>query len=530
MANYFVDSTTGDDGDSGLTMDLAWATLEYAMESGGLSAGDIVWIRRIHAETPTSDINIGYGGTPENPIHVIGWPRNTDSSITSATWTNGSTTVDLIVGLSMDREKHLGRYITAPDGFDYFITKIDDSNTITIDREYAGSTVSGASGACTIKADEDYALAQAIDDSGWTITKTTWNADADDLPAIDFGDGSYQFAWNQDYCWYLANIEFRDSTDPNGIIWFREMKTMVIRGCLFHNDNNAPCLLLYGTRVFIHRTVFTGGRAGSPGISNNGLLPAYSYNYLKDVAIYGFDGYGISFGTNGASIFAEGLNVGVEDQNDFADISTQRGVVYIIGRDIKIGGSGSQGAFYHAQGSDVRIQIENYQRVLGNHFEKNLQGTITKTDVTEGSGDPEKRSGGSDSVIEILYDHSDTAAYLPSVAEESAWVPVFTHEFEVDDTPKNYRYYVQAEGAVAADELWIELEYVSSYDDTSEYTITRVVSVEAISARSGADDWSQFLEINNITPAVASKVRIKCYCRYYHATNKIYIDPQVRVS
>ena len=70
MPNYFVDSTTGNDGDSGLTMDAAWATIEHAVEAGGLVAGDKVWVRRIHVEyagNPTSDITPTYSGTPKDP-------------------------------------------------------------------------------------------------------------------------------------------------------------------------------------------------------------------------------------------------------------------------------------------------------------------------------------------------------------------------------------------------------------------------------------------------------------------------------
>ena len=70
MTNYFVDSTTGSDGDDGTTMDLAWATFEHATSSGGLGAGDIVWIRRIHSETPVGVITSVYDGLMENPVQL----------------------------------------------------------------------------------------------------------------------------------------------------------------------------------------------------------------------------------------------------------------------------------------------------------------------------------------------------------------------------------------------------------------------------------------------------------------------------
>jgi len=223
MANYFVDSTNGDDTDDGTTMDDGpgggvgcWATIEHAHEAGGLAAGDTVWVRRIHVEyagNPTSDINTAYSGIPKNPIKTIGWPRNTHA-IASSDWTNGSTAV-VVDDADMDREKHQGRFVTGPDGFDYLITKVTDASNIVIDREYAGGTV--ANQAATILADEDYALAQAIDDSAWVIKKADWNADADDLPCLDFKDQAFQLYINTRYLEFV-NLEFRDSSDVRGFI------------------------------------------------------------------------------------------------------------------------------------------------------------------------------------------------------------------------------------------------------------------------------------------------------------------------
>jgi len=527
MANYFVDSTTGSDTDNGTTMDLAWATLKHALEASGLSAGDWVWVRRIHVEysgSPTSDIAPIYSGTPEDPIRVVGWPRNT-FSITSATWTNGSTTVDLILPASMDREKHCGRYVTAPDGRDYLITKITDTNTFLIDREYAGATVNGPSGAATIKADEDYSTAQAIDDSGWTITKATYNADADDLPCIDFKDTAYQLYVYQDNCFGFFNLEFRDSTDDNGCFSLRISKQAFLRGCLFHQDNNDPLVNASGGGVlFIERCILEGN---STGTAQQGLsLTQGAIVRLKDVAIYSMGKFGIML-YQGCSAFAEGLNLGVEGANGDAGINLYSGG-RLIGRDVKIDDTG--GTVDFALGDSFSYaQIENYNRILGAHKTFTPQGEITKKDVVSGSGDPQKRSGGADSVVELLYNLSDTSNELPAPIAE--WTPeVLTHEFEATTDSKSYRYYVQSQAALTAAQMWIECEYVAGYDDTSEYHIKTVQSDEAISVRSGTTDWSQYLEVTGIQPAVASKVRIRLKCRYQHATNKIFVDPKVVIS
>jgi hypothetical protein len=172
------------------------------------------------------------------------------------------------------------------------------------------------------------------------------------------------------------------------------------------------------------------------------------------------------------------------------------------------------------------ISIENYNKVLGANILFNNLGTVTKLDVVAGSGDPFKRPGGADSVAEVLYDRTESS----KGAVEFFLMPIFEHEFEATTDSKNYRYYVNAEEAVAATELWIEVEYVSGYDDTTEYVMKKVVSVEAISQQADNEDWTQYMEVVGITPAVASKVRIKCYCSFYHATGKTYIDPKVVIT
>lgn len=521
MANYFVDSTTGDDGDSGLTMDLAFATLDYAAGQAQ-SPGDIIWIRRLHSETPTSDISLGYNGTPEEPIQMIGWPRNSDSSPTGASWTNGSTTVDLVTGLSMSRLAHLGRYVTAPDGYTYMITLVTDSNTFTIDREYAGSSVTLTDGAFTIQADSDYALAQAIDDSGWTITKSDYNSDADAMPTIDFGDGNFQFTNTTRWGRTAKNFEVRDSTD-NSLFLCSNCKYFYWEGMLLHQSNDKPCVNLSLGSYSFRRCILS---ADNPGTAAFNFNLGTCYVKIEDVA-----SYGCQIPLYGNTIVADldNVNLGVEVASDGPDLR----IYYtglIKGKDVKFGGAVEEVDWESRLGFSSYVSIENYNKVLGVHKTFTPQGTITKTDVVVGSGDPEKRSGGADSVIGILFDLSDSEDHFKAPTNKGWTQPIFDHEFEVDDTTKSFRYYVQAEGAVTADELYIELEYVSAYDDTSEYVNTKVVSTDSISARSGADDWSQYIEVNNITPAVASKVRIKLYCGYYHATNKIYIDPQVRVS
>jgi hypothetical protein len=511
MANYFVDSTTGNDGDAGTDMDLAWATLEKAHESGGLAAGDIVWVRRLHSETLSSTIACLYDGTPTAPIRTIGWPRAADSSITSATWTNGSTTVDLIVGLSMDREKHLARYITGPDEKTYFITKIVDSNTILIDKEYAGGTVTGANGACTIQEDPDYDLAQAIDDSGWTIDVAAWTADADDLPNIDGGAGAFYIDINSDQFLTWDNLDITSGTSYCiNVVYGRSTS---LRGILISTDANAvACYLRFGD-FHLERVIITGNGAGG---SQNGVVLNDCRVFGTDVAIYNTGDHPLYSAY--ANLHFHGLNVGVETATPLTEDVNMVYWATLTGRDIKFGAS--IGLLERGAGGltqSAHIAIENYNRVLGSHIVIDSNGTVTSVDVVDGSGDPYKRTGGADTVVEVLYDQSSTTQSNPNIHKRFNVRPVLTHEFEATTDRRKYRYYVQAEGAVLASELWMEVEYVSGYGDaTTEYTIKKLTSDEAITVRGDASDWSQYIEVDNVTPAVASK--------------KIYIDPLPEVT
>jgi hypothetical protein len=527
MANYFLDSTTGNDADNGTTMDLAFATLDYAISNAGLVAGDTLWIRRLHSEIPASDISGNLAGTGDNPITFAGWPRAADATADGATWANGSTTVDLVTTLSMDREKHLGRYVTAPDGETYMITLITDANTFTIDREYTGASVTTTAGAFTIQADElwvdDMGTEYGFDDSGWTIKESNWDGDADDLPLIDFNANARQVLLSSDEYLMWENIDFHDSFDTVGMFNSTLSKATVIRGCLFLTDQNTQCVRGDRSMITCIRCVIVGSGAGA---NQRGVQMTNGLVRLVDCAVYNMGGAGAILSQNGTFVILENVNSGVEVANAGTDMFMQYGTLG-WGRDVKLGGT--NGLFTISNAVYQVFGIENYGKSLGSHQAFTHAGTLTKVDVVAGGGDPYKRPGGADSVLEVLHDLSSATDAVPNLSGKFA-VPIFEHEFEASTDTKNYRYYVQAEGIVTASELWIECEYVSVYEDDSEYIVTKVASDEAFTARADAADWAEYLEVTGITPAVASKVRIKCYCSYYHATNKIYIDPLPEVT
>jgi hypothetical protein len=69
MANIYVRSTDGSDGDSGATWALAKATLAGA--SAIVAAGDTVWVSQVHSESTAGPITLDWNGTAAAPTRVL---------------------------------------------------------------------------------------------------------------------------------------------------------------------------------------------------------------------------------------------------------------------------------------------------------------------------------------------------------------------------------------------------------------------------------------------------------------------------
>jgi len=519
MADYYVDSATGSDGDNGTTQALAWATIQYAVQSGGLSAGDYVWVRRNHTEIPAASVVPAYVGTTSSPITVLGWPRPSilNTTITEATWTNGSTTVDLIVGITVSRVKHQGRFATAPDGSKYLITRVVDTNTIIIDREYAGATVSSTTGKFAIDEDEDYAD-RPTDIDGW---------DSDDhtLANIDFNSTAYYLYPNAVNYLRFLNIELKDSTGPFGQAYIRSNIAITFQGCLFKQNSNNE-VLYNSSFLFMKRCILEGSGTGT---AQRGLWTQDSQACLEDVAIYNCGDEGIHAR---GSVSAKRVNIGVEQANGDNDLNLTDilgGLANFIGREVNLGGTNGYVTFDNPN-HHTTAKIEDYDKVLGKHKVFWAGGTWSNVDVGDTNAPSAASSAGTTSdLIEIL---PNTSGF--EWIEEWA-MPVFVHEFEADTTSKTYTYYLQNNMGVtlndvtAKDDIWLKIEYVDSHDDTTEYTKTEAFSSEIdILARASDTDWDSL----SVTaqPAVASKVRITCYISKYVASGGIYIDPKAVVS
>jgi len=518
MPTYLVSSADGSDLSSGLTLDLTWATLEHAYESGGLAAGDDIIIRRTHSETPGSDIAVAYTGTITNPIRIAGLHR-VAFSITSATWTNGSTTVDIVLPATITKGRHLARYIDAPDGERYLITDVIDGNTFIIDREYAGTTVTLLDGASTIQADPVIAAWTAYDDSADTIKKANWEADDDSAPQIDFNDQNFDLYFNNAKSYFTHNnIEFLDSADANGIIQIYFSKELLFEGCLFtQNANNSPIFYARSSNFKLKRFVIEGSGAGA---SQRGIVLNDGVTFdLIDGAIHNCGDNGI-FADSAGFGYMDNINLGVENANGDADINVVH-EMKIDSNDVKLGGSNGTVVFGSLSYSpNTKLTFENYGKILSEQRTYYVGGYFERVAVA--GENPNKKT--SDYVLKVI----PNVNLVPT--EDFAIEVPLGNAYDLTAVEHTITVYIYNDTGVtlndvtAQDNIWIKAKYLSSYDDTSEYTYTELLSAQIdILDAVDADAWIALTA--TFTPAVAGKVFLSAYMRLYSAAGNIFVEP-----
>lgn len=514
MTIYYVDSNTGSNSDTGLTQALAWDDIEHAVEAGSLVAGDEVWVRRTHLEPAISThLYPGYDGSYAAPIILTGWPRPSipDTTITQASWTNGSTTVSGIVGITADREKHMGRWATAPNGSKFLITRIISTSSVVIDREYSGATVSTTSGKFSIDEDENY-TDRPTDVDGW-------DSDAHDLPRINFPIGSAYWYHTRD-SWVFRNLDFYSAATSTALLSVStSSENIKIVGCLFHATTAKTLGIIYcAGRVSLDRVIITGdGTNDQTGYRTS--RPAV----LKNIAIYNLGGasYHGLYSSSEARIFMDNVNVGVEQSNAGPGLRVLNPDVGCYGKDVKISNTTQiVVSTYNPANYEKAVAIENWGKQLGSHLFIMGNTQCVSLDVFAGSGDPYKRTGGGDKIMDISFLNSSLLDVL-----------LFEHEFEATTDSKSYTYYMQCKDmTTTSSELYIEVDYVDSYDDASEYTMKKVRSTQSLSLRTGVSDWTRLLSVAAIAPAVASKVWVRCFMRKYDADGHLFIDPCVVIG
>jgi antitoxin component YwqK of YwqJK toxin-antitoxin module len=234
-----------------------------------------------------------------------------------------------------------------------------------IDRPYAGSDA--ANGNFTILADDDY-----TDRSSEGTVRADWDGDAHDLPLIDFNDGDF----NVDntvtpYNYTLKNIEFKDSTDANGILYVKTSRRTFIQGCLFkQSTQNDPLITINDALIIIDRTILEGSHSANG--NQDGLVVGYygsSLLVLTNSAIYGCGNNAIS-GMNQYAYSAtiHNVNLGIEVANSDDDICIVMPGM-IKARDLNIGGTNGYFDSSDTNTSLKQLVSVNNGKVLGAYKE-----------------------------------------------------------------------------------------------------------------------------------------------------------------
>jgi len=495
---YFIDDVNGNDGNTGLDFDNALKTVAFTLDGSGGINNDTIWTRRTLSEIPSANL-IPRG----NNWKLIGCPR-ADHVISSSDWTNGSDTVT-VDDNDMVREEHQARYITAPNGGKYFIEQVVASNSIKIDREYAGATVTNEG--ATILADEDYDEFCAIDDSGTTIKVADWLADSDALACIDFNDAAYYWYFSQRWG-TVKNFEFKDNNIGNGLVYHNAAWSSFVN-CLFKQTTTSQWLFrLEQSSGYLRACTFEGG-SGTP----YGFLCRYGNAYLKDFAIYGCSR---GIGPAASNVILENVSIDVADPA-YKGLGTGQGG-YIRGKDVRYNNGGE--VSYYGDELYSSISIENDQKVLGAQKHYWSGGESESVELTTS---PYPKLPAHTKVIKMTPNLSN---YLPVYfGWELFDMPLY---FEAGTYELKIWIYNDAMGTLnsstAKDDIWLECDYVKTYDDTSEYETVIAESDEtSIANAADANDWDSLTV--NIVVAEASMVHLRLRHRLYSATGHVYVTP-----
>jgi hypothetical protein len=404
----------------------------------------------------------------------------------------------------------------------YAVVNGTPSLCFCIDRPYPGANATGVAG--TIAKDEDYDWSQTLTSGQGADLLSTWTADADDVPILNWNGGSYTD--NITRVWYeFRNLLYENSASSSSNLYNSAVMPIKILGCIF-TSNVASKYTCNSTYAIINRCVIYG-------ITNTiyGLYIGIGIGYIFNTAIHHVYN-GLTIANNGKFILRN-VNIGVEKES--SNIEFQSGSFYpdifcidcAVGSSSVINGGHTSITSY---GLCSYLYFQNFNKILNSHkvYIQDI-GTIIKNDCS--GGDVVARTGGAASVAEFLVNTGTYSAQTkaPTGLSSVGWCPayielkVWLNATDILST-QNFKFYVQSvTDALTSADLWLECEYIDS-STAQGYHKTIVTSSESITARSTSSDWTQFISTGNITVAAAGWVYLRIFCNKYSA-NKRYVDP-----
>lgn len=518
MANYYIDPAASGSND-GSSPANAW-TSANAWTQSTPTAGDTVWIRRTVDYSVSSTLTPYTGGTNQSPTVAQGWPRGQHTG--TGNWTNGSNQVTSVSDASIRR--YVGRWIkNDAHGWWYLVTWVSGT-TLYLDRPYAGDNASSA--AFTVRADDDYAIRpQAGIDAGW-------DSDAQDLPRY-YGNPTAQMLTLNSSAkgWVIKNLYFEKTGTATysmaGIYAYSGRPHIrAFEGCIFYAPSvSAAFSLVYvDTNSWLDMNRFL--ISGYNHTNQYGLQVAQGYVSLRNGAVSAsYQGIRVIGGT----CHLENVNVGVESACT-QDIWAYSGGV-LTGKDVLCGNSlvylKVVDAYPMINANLSAINIEAWGKDLSKVFRKDSLATSSMR-VDTGTS-PVKRSNGNDCilVVDLGTNNSDdwgppAAYYKGAVFDQRIW--------QQGGTTQAFKVYLQSTVALSSGLVTLEATWIDNYESDTEYTETASMVTGAISERSDDSDWSQYLEVTGISPAVSMGVRLRLYVRAYSSSDFLYVDPKIEIT
>jgi len=162
-----------------------------------------------------------------------------------------------------------------------------------------------------------------------------------------------------------------------------------------------------------------------------------------------------------------------------------------------------------------RFNFEHYNRVVNSHYILDAFGDIYKV-AADGSGDnPTQRSGGNADVIDVVPQSLCAAALYLEIFNTRLWATA--------GVSKTYRFYVQTDFVtLPTAELKLYGEFL---DEVSGGHLATVSSAQDIATRSGASDWSQFVEVT-MNPTQDGYINLYLRLMGYEAGKQVWVDPK----
>jgi len=387
-----------------------------------------------------------------------------------------------------------------------------------LDREYAGSTATGTDGKFQIEADEDY-----VDRP--VVAQAVYDADAIDLPLIDFNDGFFRVDASSDAYNIFKNIEFKDSSNTYGIVYCAYSTGLSFIGCLFKQTTQNTMMIrtLNRNLIYFRQLIMEGSGSGAGQVAIFSDSGEFDF---KDVVIFNMGDHGISSYKVG-KIYGKNVNIGVEIPNGDADILVNDGNLFVKFIDTELGGTNGYVSIANAtSNANTHISVENYQKVLGNHKTWFAGGEYISTAVS-GETPNEKLSA---KVLKISPNVNNFVFY------EQDWkVKIPLGEINADAGSQEFKFWIYNGLGVTLNDgdalanFNLAAEYVSSYGDPTAYTMATIRSAEhTIAVPADADDWDYL----SVTPTIAveSKIRLWLEISVYSAAGYLIVDPQVVIT